>query len=59
MSAPWHVISSFSPEEEIRQDERKRLSNLLTDNAELLGEYAADTVAAVKLVALLVGLNAS
>lgn len=60
MSEPLFTISTaFINEEAIRQDERKRLADLLTEHADLLGEYAADTVAAVRLVALLVGLNAS
>lgn len=37
--------------------ERKRLSDVLTDHAEDIGGYAADGVAAVRIVALLVGLG--
>jgi hypothetical protein len=46
-------------EQEIRRDERRRLSELIDQHANVIGAYAADTVAAVRLVALLIGLDAS
>jgi hypothetical protein len=44
-------------EHEIRVDERRKLAALLEEHAELLGEFAADTVAAVRLVALMIRLD--
>lgn len=41
----------------IREDERRRLSALIEAHADEIGAYAADTVAAVRLVALLIGLK--
>ena len=49
----------MSPEDEavVRADERRRIADLVDQNADSLGAYAADTVAAVHLVAMVIGLG--
>jgi hypothetical protein len=44
--------------EEARRDERARLAQLLDEHADAIGKFAANSVAAVRLCALLVGLDA-
>ena len=50
------TISSLT-EDEIRADERARLSALLTDNAETLGSFGRDGEATVRLIAYMLTLR--
>lgn len=53
------TTEKISPEAEraIRNDERQKLSALVRDNAEMFAELGSNKMAAVKLVALAIGLN--
>jgi hypothetical protein len=44
-------------EQMVRNDERQRLAALIDENADTIGKFASDPVAAVRLVGLMIGLQ--